>query len=473
MRRLSGTDALFLSMETSAWHQHIAGLTILDPSEAEDFSLEKAVGIIEERMPLAPKFHWKLKTTPLNLDRPVWVDDEEFDIWRHIRRVGVPAPGGLRETSAMLAQIMSTQLDRNIPMWEFWYLEGLSNGRIGFVLKFHHALLDGVSGASLATVLMDMEPDADPPEIPDEIETPGRDPSQWELLARSTGTVLKTPFNILRYMGVSAQRGVELLKYQAQSDVPQQLAGMPRTRWNHKIGPRRVAATASVSMVDIRALKDHHGVKVNDVLLAVCSGALRHYLESHDELPDTPLVAGVPISTRAEGDTEMDNKISNMNVGLGTHLPGAVERLERIHKNSQASKEIINAVRAKKIQSIGETAPPIMLNMAIQGLYSTGTIAALPTMMNLVISNVPGPPFPIYFGGARVTGMFPGSVIVEGTGLNITVFSYIDRLDFGLAADSELVPDIWDLAELLPESLAELMDESGLGEPTPVVNAFG
>jgi len=460
-------------METASWHQHIAGLTILDPSEAEDFSLEKAVAIIEERMPLAPKFHWKLKTTPLNLDRPVWVDDDDFDIWRHVRRIGVPAPGGPRETAAMLAQVMSYQLDRNIPMWEFWYLEGMQNGRVGFILKFHHSLLDGVSGASLATVLMDMEPDADPPEIPDEIESPGRDPSQWELLARSTVPVMKTPFNILRYMGATARRGVEVLKYQAQSDVPQQLAGMPRTRWNHKIGPRRIMAASSVSMDDIKALKSRHNVKVNDVLLAVCSGALRSYLEAHGELPDTPLVAGVPISTRSDEDTEMDNKIANMNVGLGTHLPGALERLQRIHTNSQASKEMTNAVRAKKIQSIGETAPPIMLNAAIQAIYSTGTVAALPTMLNLVISNVPGPPFPIYFGGAKVTGMFPGSVIVEGTGLNITVFSYTDRLDFGLAADIDLVPDLWDLAGMIPDSLAELMDESGMGKPTPVVDAFG
>jgi diacylglycerol O-acyltransferase len=473
MKRLSGSDALFLSMETASWHQHIAGLTILDPSQTTDFSLEKMVSIIEQRMPLSPKFHWKLKTTPLNLDRPVWVDDDEFDIWRHIRRIGVPSPGGVRETSAMLAQIMSYQLDRNIPMWEFWYLEGLENGRVGFILKFHHALLDGVSGASLATVLMDLAPDADPPEIPDEIESPGRNPSQWELLARSTVPVMKTPFNMVRYAGEALRRGVEIAKYQARSDVPQQLAGMPRTRWNHKIGPRRTIATASVSFEDIKATKTHHGVKVNDVVLAICSGALRGYLEMHGELPDNPLVAGVPISTRADDDTEMDNKIANMNVGLGTHLPTAVERLERIHTNSQASKEMTNAVLAKKIQSIGETAPPIMLNAAIQAIYATGSIAALPTMLNLVISNVPGPPFPIYFGGARVTGMFPGSVIVEGTGLNITVFSYEDRLDFGLAADIDLVPDLWSLAELIPDALAQLMEESDLGKPTPVVDAFG
>lgn len=472
MKRLSGSDALFLSMETSAWHQHIAGLTIVDPT-GSDFSLEKAVSIIEERLALAPKFHWKLKTTPLNLDRPVWVDDEDFDIWRHVRRIGVPAPGGPRETEAMLAQIMSYQLDRTIPMWEFWYLEGIQNDLIGFVLKFHHSLLDGVSGASLATVLMDLAPDAEPPEIPDEIESPGREPSQWELLARSAIPVMKTPFNILRYLGATARRGVEVARFQAQSDVPQQLAGMPRTRWNHKIGPRRTTATASVSLEDVRVLKTHHDVKVNDVLLAICSGALRNYLDSHGELPDTPLVAGVPISTRADDDTEMDNKIANMNVGLGTHLPGAVERLERIHTNSQASKAMTDAVRAKKIQSIGETAPPLMLNAAVQAIYSTGTVAALPTILNLVISNVPGPPFPVYFGGAKVTGMFPGSVIVEGTGLNITVLSYMDRLDFGLAADIDLVPDLWTLADMLPESLAELMEDSGLDKPTEVVDAFG
>ncbi len=183
MRRLSGTDATFLNMETRHWHQHVGGLTILETSETADYDFETFLAVLQERLPYAVKFMWKLKEVPLGLDRPVWVDDEDFDIRRHVRRVGVPSPGGAKETAEITGEILSHQLDRRRPLWELWFLEGIANDRVGMVMKYHHCLLDGMAGASLATVLMDVEPN--PPVDPNKPPPPESDlgdaPSDMEL----------------------------------------------------------------------------------------------------------------------------------------------------------------------------------------------------------------------------------------------------------------------------------------------------
>ncbi|NNE73935.1 MAG: wax ester/triacylglycerol synthase family O-acyltransferase [Acidimicrobiales bacterium] len=473
MQRLSGTDALFLTMETPEWHQHIAGLTVLDPSTSEDFSFEKAVAHLESRLPLAPKFKWKLKETPLNLDRAVWIEDTNFDLARHIRRAGVPQPGGKVETAELLSQIMTRQLDRRYPLWEFWYLDGLANGRLATVVKFHHCLLDGMAGASLATVLTDLEPDPPPREIPKAKTSAGREPSSAELLARSVLPNMRTPMRIARYTAEAGRRGLALLEFNRTAEDTAPLTGVPTTRWNAEISARRTNAFTSISLEDVKKIRRKYDVKVNDVVLAICSGALREYLLSHDELPEEPLVAGVPVSTRSADDNELNNQIANMNVSLATDEPDPKARLKAIAKSSKASKAMTNAIRAHQIQSIGETAPPLMLNFAIRALARTGALRAMPTVMNTVVSNVPGPPFPLYFAGALTTGMFPGSVITETMGLNITVLSYIDRIDFGLSADPELVPDLWDIADGIPKSLKALMKAGKLGKPTKVEDPFG
>lgn len=473
MKKISGQDQLFLSTETRDWHQHIAGLTVFDLSERPGFSFDDAVARLEERLALAPKFRWRLKHVPFGLDRPGWIDDHAFDIRRHVRRIGVPEPGGREEVADLLGQIMTTQLDRRYPLWEYWYIDGLANDRAAAVLKFHHALLDGVAGASLATMLADLSPDADPPPVPDDLPSAGREPSDAELMVRSIIPNTRTPFRIARYLGEAASRGLAMLDYQRRSDNPPKVIGVPRTRWNQKIGPRRTVAFASVSLEDAKALRKRHDVKINDVVLALVAGALRAYLVDRDELPAESLVVGVPISTRAADDAELGNKIAQMAVTLSTDIEDPIARLLQIHRNSQSSKEMTEVMRARRIQSLGETAPPLMLDLAIAAIHHTGAIAAIPTAMNAVVSNVPGPPFPVYFAGVPITGMFPGSVIMEGMGLNVTVLSYMDRIDIGLSADPELVPDLWEMADLMPAAMEELMQASGLGPATPVVDAFG
>lgn len=473
MRRLGGTDALFLAMETPSWHQHIAGLTVLDPTDAPGFDYERAVEVLAARLPLAPKFTWKLKEVPFGLDRPVWVEDDDFRIERHCRRVGVPAPGGKRETAEMLSQILETQLDRRHPLWEYWFLEGLKGGRVAMVLKFHHALLDGVSGASLATVLLDIEPDAEVPEAPDDIESAGPEPSTLGLLLRSARVDNMLAVNLTRYAGQLTRRGIALLDY--GRDHPTQLlpTNVPRVAWNDKVGPHRACAFTSVSLSDLKRIKEHIGVKVNDIVLALCSGAFRLYLDENGGIPEQPLYTSCPVSTRADGDNTLDNQISNMFVSLATDVDDPIERVHAIAESSRNAKGMSEAMQAKQIQSLGETAPPLVLNSAVRAIHATGAMNAMPTVVNTVVSNVPGPPFPLYFGGALATGMFPGSVILEAMGLNVTVISYVDRVDFGFAADPELVPDLWDMADDIPRALAELLDAADLGAPTHIDDPWG
>lgn len=474
MQRLSGTDALFLALETPAWHQHVAGLSIVDP-QGGDLSFERVRRVIAERIPLAPKFTWKLHFVPLHLDRPMWVDDPTFSIDSHLRRAAVPSPGGPRETAELAGMLASTQLDRNRPLWEMWYLEGLANGRIGLFMKYHHCLLDGVAGASLATVLMDLEPEpASPPETPADLKTEaGPAPSNAGLLFDAARAVATRPVKMARYGAGMVGKAVTAINSVRSDAENRALLRAPRTPFNAPIGPRRGFAFASVSLDDLKAVKKAHDVKINDVVMAVCAGAFRRYLLDLGELPDEPLVSGVPVSTRAEGDTSDGNQITTMFVSLGTDLEDPVERLRAIYRSSQSAKAMTSALSARQIQSIGEVASPLIIGTAIRAVYQTQAMVRGPLRINTLISNVPGPPIPLYSCGGRLMGMYASSVILEGMGVNVTAISYMDRLDFGVHVDPDLVPDPWLLTDQLGASLAELMEASGLGAPTPVEDPFG
>lgn len=469
MKRLGGTDALFLSLETPSWHQHVGGLSIIDP-EGRDITYDEFVIKVGERLPYAPKFRWRLKETPFGLDRPMWIDDEDFDVRRHVRRIGVPSPGGAKELGEVVGTLMSSQLDRRRPLWEMWFIEGLAGGRIAVFLKYHHCLLDGMAGASLATVLLDLSPDATAPLAPLpslEEQTAGSEPSDLEVLGRLALAAPTRPLRTLRYMSGMVAKGAAAVQG-LRDHENRAILRAPVTPFNDAIGPRRELSFASVSMADVHALKVAHDVKVNDVVLALTAGALRKYLEKHGALPDTALVTAVPVSTRPDGDQSHTNQISNMFVSLATDIDDPVERLQAIKRSTQSAKAMRNAIGAREIQSLGEVASPLILSSAIKTIYRTSLMSRIPLRINTVVSNVPGPNIPLYMCGGKVVAVFPSSVILEGMGLNVTVFSYLDRIDFGIHVDPDLVPDVWVLADQVPAALAELMEASGLGRPTPV-----
>jgi WS/DGAT/MGAT family acyltransferase len=372
---------------------------------------------------------------------------------------------------------MSAQLNRRNPLWELWYIEGLVDGRVALFMKYHHCLLDGVAGASLATALLDMEPEPAPGTVMAPLPTPeestaGPDPSDLVLLGHGLAEVARRPIRTAGYLAGLAQKGVTMARSMASDEGSRAVLRAPKTPFNAEIGPRRHLSFASVAIEDVRKLKDAHGVKVNDVVLALVGTVFRAYLERHGELPETPLVSGVPVSTRAEGDTAMDNQITTMFVSLGTDEPDPVKRLLAVHESAMSAKGMTKAVGARQIQSIGEVASPLLLGNAIRAVYRGGLMTRSPLRINTLVSNVPGPPVELYACGAKVTGIYPSSVILEGMGVNVTVLSNRDRLDFGIQVDPDLVPDGWDIANGIPEALAELLAASGLGEPTPVEDPF-
>jgi diacylglycerol O-acyltransferase len=472
VKRLSGTDMMFLSGETPAWHQHVGGLTILDPSGTDRFNFEEVKRTTLERLDCAPKFRWKLKEVPMHLDRAVWVEDKDFDINRHVRRIAVPPPGGRRELGELVGMLMSYQLDRRRPLWEMWYIDGVVGGQKAMILKYHHCLMDGISGAGLAEQLLDLDPNATGPMFPpaDPDQAGPYEPSDLELVARALIPTLQTPRKFIQYGWRTAQRGVTILRRRDQNGMPFGVSGPCFN--NGSIGPHRASSFSSVALEDVRKLKDTLDVKLNDVVLALVSGALRQHMIRHDELPEGSLTAQVPVSTRVADDEDHSNKIATMSATLATNIEDPLERLRAIHTGTQSAKLLTEAVRARKIQSIGEVAPPLLIGLASRALWASNVTDRLPVVANVIVSNVPGPPVPIYMCGAKVTGIYASSVLMAFAGLNVTLMSYIDRVDFGFTTDPDMVDDPWDIADGIPDALVELMEAAGLGKPTPVHDPF-
>lgn len=465
MQRVAGPDAIFLSMEKPTWHQHTGGLIIYDRSEAPDFTFESFADLVRERLGFVPRFRCRIKEVPLGLDRPLWVEDRNFDVANHMHRIALPSPGGPHELGLLVGDLLGHQLDRRMPLWEMWFIEGLEGGHVAVLAKTHHALMDGASGQGLAEHMFDLEPNPPPappapPPIPrDEIE---RMPSDAELMARSLVTNTLSPFRVARYAVQTAQRGIAALPFlRGEAPAATPMSAVP-TPWNASLSPRRRVSFVSVPLEELKALRQHFDVKINDVILALCTGAFRSYLVEVDALPDGPLVCGVPISTRELDDKELGNKIANMFVHLPTNVEDPVERLVAIHRNTQNAKEMTRAVRARSIQAIAETAPPALINLAFRTMFATQLDARMPMAANALVSNVPGPPIPLYSKGARVRAIYPFGPLMLGMGLNMTVMSYLDSVDFGLQVDPELVPDPWVISDRIPDALAELNKAAGI-----------
>lgn len=467
MRRVSPVDAAFLYGETASWHMHVSAVLVLDPPES-GFDLDAFTDRVASRIHLAPQFAWKLLEVPFGLDLPLWVDDPDFDVRRHIRRIGVPPPGGPHQLGNLVGDLVSVKLDRGRPLWEIWVIEGLEGGRIALLAKIHHAIIDGVSGTELATVLLDLEPDPPATEPPE----PGSEdlvPHPVELALRGVGFTLGMPFRVARFAGQTLRQGFTLLGFQNREVSPVLPFQAPRTPFNAELSPARRFAYTDVDLHTVRRVKDAFGVKVNDVVLALCAGTLRSYLAEHHEVPSTPLIAQVPVSLRAVGDNEVGTKVGAMFASLATDVDDPVERLLAIHRSTQGAKEMQRALAADKIMGLTETSPPGLIALASRMYTAAGLDSRTPPVMNLIISNVPGPPFPLYCGGAEVVQLLPMGPLLYGTGLNITVFSYRDRIGVGFLVCRDLVDRPWELADGIGRALDELDEATTtrVGEADP------
>lgn len=463
MERLTGLDAAFLYLENPTNHMHVAMTMVLDPSTVPGgYSFEKLKEFIRGRLHLVPPFRRRLMSVPLNLAHPVWIEDPDFDLDYHIRRIGCPAPGGRRELGEMAGQIASTPLNRTRPLWELWVIEGLKQDRIGVVTKVHHSAIDGASGAELMVHLFDLEPGTPDPPAPVEVE-PDHVPNELELLGHAVASRVRKTIHLPQLLGRTVGAIGRIIEGRRDPDRPVGAAPLtaPNAPWCGPLSPLRNVGFARVPLDDVRALKTAFGCTVNDIVLGLCAGTLRSYLIERGELPDTPLVAACPVSVRGTDDSAGGNKVSAMFTTLDTNLDDPVERIRAIQACTVGAKQEHNAVGADMLQDWAEYAAPNTFNLASR-LYSSWGLATHRPIHNVIISNVPGPSFPLYYAGSEMVAAYPMGPVMEGVGLNITVFSYRGSVDFGFMVDRDLVPDVWDMANGVKGALAELQAAAGI-----------
>ncbi len=461
MERLSGLDASFLYLETSQQHMHVSIVAVLDPTEMPGgYSFDKVQELIASRLHLLPPFHRRLVRVPFDLHHPIWVEDPEFDIIHHVRRVSCPSPGGSRELAGIVGRINSTPLDRSRPLWEVWIIEGLEDGRFACVTKVHHCAVDGASGAELMVHLFSVErtpPAPPPPGSP----TPERIPTEAELVQHAIASRLRMPLEMVQLARKTVSAVADVVRRRRDPETSNGATPLtaPRTRFNGAITAQRGAAFARIALSDAKEIRKKLGVTVNDVVLAVCAGTLRRYLEQYGELPRQPLIAVCPISVRdVAAKTPSSNKVSGMFTSLATDIKDPIERLRAIQSATRGAKEEHNAIGADMLQNWAEFAAPTTFSLAARFYTRMKLADRHRPIHNLVISNVPGPPFPLYLAGAQLVAAYPMGPVFEGAGLNITVFSYLGSLDFGFNAATNAVPDVWALAECVEPAFKELID---------------
>ncbi len=462
MERLSGLDATFLYLETPTHHMHVAMTMVLDPASMPGgYSFDTIKKFVRSRLHVVPLFHRRLAEVPFRLNHPVWVEDPDFDLDYHVRRIGAPAPGGRRELADLAGQIASTPLDRTRPLWEMWVVEGLKQDRIGIITKVHHAAVDGASGADFLVHLFDLEPigaDAfgEPQELPTE-----HVPNELELLGHAAASLGRQVANMPALLGRTVQSVNRVVKGRRS---PEKLVGAvplsaPATPWTGSVTGHRSTAFARVPLDDVKHIKNAFGCTVNDIVLAMVSGTLRAYLDQHGVLPDESLIGICPISVAgAEGTPSgpSANRVSGMFVSLGSDIDDVADRIAHIRRSTKGAKTEHNAIGASMLMEWAEYASPNVFNLASRLYSSTGLADRHRAIHNVIISNVPGPNFPLYFAGAELVAAYPLGPVMEGCGLNITVFSYRDSVDIGFMACREQIPDVWSLARATDIAFAEL-----------------
>ncbi len=463
IRRLSGVDAVFVYAETPSMPMHSLGTTILDPTGAPggSFGYDQILATVASRLHLVPPFRQRLLEIPLGLGHPVLVDDPDFRVENHLHRIAVPAPGSLRELAGIVGDIAARLLDRSQPLWEMWVVEGLSGGRIALVTKMHHCMIDGASGSSQMAQLMDLEASAPSPQPPRRRWNPRALPSALELVRLSLGSQFVSPLRLARLL-LDTGRGLRSRR-RAQREVARGgpiaplFEAPPRTLFNRALSTRRAVAYGSAPLADVKRIKAAFGVTVNDAVLAACALSVRRYLKARADLPERPLICMVPVSLRSQEEkAEFSNKVSTLLVRLPTQLADPSEIIEAIHDETADAKHVFAAIEADLLSQWLELAPP---GLAARGarLYSDFDLAEWqPPPANLIVSNMMGPPVPLYFGGARVEAVYPMGPVGEGVGLNLTVLSNMGRLDIGVLACRESVPDVWEITEGFARAVADL-----------------
>jgi diacylglycerol O-acyltransferase / wax synthase len=460
--RLSSIDASFLSNETSSSHMHVGGVLIFEgpPPRYDDF-----LDHVRSRLDLVPRFRQKLVFPPFEAGRPLWADDPSFNLTYHVRHTALPSPGSEEQLRRLTGRVFSQQLDRTKPLWELWLVQGLERNRFALLSKTHHALVDGVSGVDIATVLFDVQPVPEP--AAEETEwIPNPEPSTVHLVAKGASAVATAPLklaerlaNALQHPQPAARRVTESLE--ALGEVAWNFANpAPGVPLNVEIGPHRRFVWERSELATFKRIKDALGGTVNDVVLAVVTGSLRMWLRRRGiKTEGLELRALVPVSIRTEDEQgHLGNRIAAMRGPLPVYVEDPVRRLQIVREAMEGLKQSKQALGAEVISRFNDFAPPTLLAQASRINFST-------RLFNLIVTNVPGPQIPLYVLGRELEAVFPVAFLPPNHALAIAIMSYNGRINFGLLADYDALEDVDEIREGIAESLAELLEAAKQVEP--------
>ncbi|MFC4949886.1 WS/DGAT/MGAT family O-acyltransferase [Pseudonocardia sp. GCM10023141] len=452
--RLSPLDSSFLFMEELTTAMHVGGVMTFDPPE-QGFDADGFVTLIGERLAAVPRYRQKVREVPARMGLPVWVDDPDFDLAYHVRRSALPAPGGPEQLRELVGRLQSRQLDRSRPLWEIYLVEGLADGRVAIVTKTHHAMVDGLSSIDIGAVLLDVTPE--PRSSPPDTWAPAPEPSPLELLGTAVAEQLRRPRSVLD----TVRTTVTDLRTAVQTGGAMLSAARVASRsapvhpLNAAIGQHRRFGTSAGDLDDYKTIRKEHGGTVNDVVLAVVAGGLRRWLSDRGEpvLAASTVRAMVPVSVRAPGsDGELGNRVSAYFVDLPVGEPDAVTRLKSITAAMAVHKQSGQAIGASALMDLVGLTPPTLHSL---GARLSSSLSA--RVFNVIVTNVPGPQFPLFAMGARMIDMFPVVPLAKGQAVSIGITSYNGGVFYGLNADRDAMDDVDLLAASIGESLAELV----------------
>ena len=449
MNWLSALDASFIYGETPETPMNVGSLAIFAPPANPGDVFARFRDHTAARLDLLPLYRRRLEKTPLGLVHPAWVDDDDLDLDYHIQRAALPKPGAMKQLRALVAQLHEIPLDQTRPLWQYYLIEGLRDGGFAVYFKFHHCDMDGVAHMATLDAMYDFSPDsvATPP-LRRATPSAAPLPDVLEVTTAAVADFLRQRFRAVRSLPNLARmvaKASQNLGRNAQYSLGY-VWKTPRTRFNVAVSSHRSYGTASLSLPDVKALAKASNATINDVVLAVCAGALRRYLIEHQSLPDAPLTAAMPASLRAPGDTRMNNQLMFLLCRLATDVSDPLVRLDATQVAAREAKDLLADMKDLLTADFPVLGAPTIMTALYQLLQRTNS-----AWWNVLISNVPGPRQPIYCAGAPARHYFPLSALMHGCALNITVFGFVDLLEFGLTACRTAVPDVQRIADYLVE----------------------
>jgi diacylglycerol O-acyltransferase len=465
LKQLTPNDAFMLYAEGPGSPNHIGSLGIFDPSTAPGgaLSFERLVEYYASRLHLGKAFRRRMVRVPLDLDDPWWVEDGSFDIEYHLRHTALPAPGDWTQLCKLLARLHSRPLDLSRPPWETYLIEGLNaipgvpEGSVGILVRVHHTAIDGVGGIELMSALFQLAPDDSPGDMTDSWR-PDRMPNSWELLGRAALANATKPVRLVRGMARVLPQAVRLPGRLRSREIQLPSLTVPTTRFNARVSPHRVFDAVTVELADLKAIKASvAGATVNDVILTVCAGALRSYLDKIGELPEASLAAAVPMSLRTEGEAgDEGNRIAQLFCELHTDIADPRARLEAVVETTRIAKGSQQALGAHALQQMSSVLPGALFGLALRANAEIGQRTGTTGMLNTQISNIPGPPVPLYCAGAKLLKMYGLGPVVTGAALIHVVMSYCNQVTFSFTSDRDIMPEPAHYAEALSTSFEEL-----------------